>query len=62
MLPQLHLLRNSLRSQTSESLGMVRGVQFLDKVADVPVVVDDRRVVLSVQELWSSCCAEVGIL
>ena len=28
--------------------------QFLDKVVDVPDVVDDRCVVLSVQELWSS--------
>ena len=36
---------------------MACGVQFLDKVVDVPDVVDDRRVMLSVEELWSSCCA-----
>ena len=54
--PTVALVEKSSRSQTSESLGMARGVQFLDKVVDVPVVVDDRRVVLSAQELWSSCC------
>ena len=47
------------QSSWSETVQKIRSfLQFLDKVVDVPVVVDGSCLVLSVQELWSSCCAD----
>ena len=51
--------RQSRESSWCETVQKTRSsLQFLSKVVDVPVVLDDRRMMLSVQELWSSCCAD----
>ena len=46
-----------LFTQTFECLGTARGVQFLDKVVDVPVVVMTGAWCCQCRKLWSSCSA-----
>ena len=44
-----------LFTQTLECLGTARGVQFLDKVVDVPVVVMTGACCCQCRKVWSSC-------